>query len=102
MSTIQETFDAVIDAGIYGRSFQFMCNALDVAVNTDVILPEEAASALSAIQGYLDALGYSKHGSLAGALKHAGIIPPCYSHAAYVCLPIYRDWDNRPMPKGKQ
>lgn len=102
--TVQEVFNAVLDAGLYGagKPYCFMCNALRCALgnygHAPVITPTEYALAERSIRLYLRLLAghrgeYSD--SLISALGLYNALPGWHQH-----LPtlegIYRNWAKRP------
>lgn len=104
MRTIQQIFDAVIEAGHYPSnretypSSNYMCNALDTAKGRDVITGSEYSKARMAIDTYMDKLKKDaevglflhEHISLTGTLEGACV----KTHKSN--LAIYKDWKNRP------
>lgn len=105
MRTVQEIFDAVIDAGLYhGRhaySKRYMCYALGAAYRANVITMDDVIAAEAALLEYLgfpgEALeGYlDKHGL---SLEDYGQCPE--GSIFWDFTKLYRDWANRPMPKA--
>lgn len=105
MRTVQEIFDAVIDAGLYhGRhaaSRAYMCYALRAAVQVNVIATVERRTAVDALLEYLDFPGEALEGYL---LKH-DLPLEAYGQRPMECgywdfTKMYRDWANRPMPEA--
>lgn len=106
MRTIQEIFDAVIAAGLYSMDHdEYMCPALKRACNCSIVTLDERDNAIGAIRVYIaDELG-SRSISLAAALDDAGLLVLDGRDTSYwfgVCLSIYQDWDNRPMPAQQE
>lgn len=99
---LQDIFNTVIDSGIYLNDTKHMCIALELAKGKKLITPEEQAIASEAIKNYLAYLQGSSYGLLADALIAAGIVADgikrntIYSES---CLRIYRNWENKPMPR---
>lgn len=94
VNAIQDIFNRVIDAGLYGRTHAgvacvYMCNSLLAAVRHEVITSDECTLAQQAIQEYLEAVGYAD--TLSGALISSDL-----PHDHEACLAIYRNWANRP------
>lgn len=88
--SVQETFDKVINAGIYAsNSIGLMCYALLEAACDGVISKEEMKAAKAEIKEYLGA-----NGSLGGKLLFNNM-PYTFEHR----LAIYKDWANRPVLK---
>lgn len=112
---VQEVFNKVIDAGIYGDSiFQnpFMCHALIVAEKGKVITNSEASKAYYAIKDYLDkvnllpipgtdcmcnAMFYLGRLDLLDCNK--GLPKSDYNRNGYACTALYRNWYRRPKVK---
>lgn len=106
MRTVQEIFDAVIDAGLYhGRhadSKKYMCYALRAAYRVDVITTEDLCAAEAALREYLSFPGEALEGYLAHML---GLRLEDYGHLPEGSIfwnftKLYRDWANRPMPEA--
>ena len=102
--TVQEVFNVVLDAGLYGagKPYCFMCNALSCAVGNyghpPVITPAEYKRAKHSIQRYLQSLAAHRgeySDSLISALGLYTAYPGWHQH-----LPtlegIYRNWAKRP------
>ena len=105
MRTVQEIFDAVIDAGLYhGRhadSKKYMCYALGAAYHAGVITMEDVCAAEAALLEYLGFPGEAMEGYLLTQglrLEDYCRCPPGGSFWNFTKL--YRDWANRPMPKA--
>lgn len=105
MRTVQEIFDAVIDAGLYhGRhaySKKHMCYALRAAYRANVITTEYLCAAEAALREYLSFPCEALEGYL---LKH-GLRLEDYGHLPEGSIfwnftKLYRDWANRPMPEA--
>ena len=100
--TVQEVFNVVLDAGLYGvgKPYHFMCNALSCAVGNyghpPIITPAEYRRARRSIQRYLQLLA-GHHGAysdtLASALLYSG--SSCHQHLPLL-EDIYRNWAKRP------
>lgn len=106
MRTVQEIFDAVIDAGLYhglhAYSNTYMCYALRAAYSVDVITTEDLCAAEAALREYLSFPGEALEGYLAHTL---GLCLEDYGHlpwrsARWDFTKLYRDWANRPMPEA--
>jgi len=101
MSTIQATFNAVIDAGLYDprnitlENSEFMCFSLVRAREGKVITPTQAKEAQQAIQEYIGELTGEEYAS--NALQEVLEEAHLPSTAAYR-MAIYLDWANRPYP----
>lgn len=105
MRTVQEIFDAVIDAGLYhGRhadSKKYMCYALRNAYHANVITMDDVIAAEAALLEYLSFPGEALEDYL---LKHDlpleayGQRPMGRGYWEFTKL--YRDWANRPMPEA--
>lgn len=104
MKTIQQIFDAVIDAGHYpcnGETFpssNFMCNALDFAHGLDVITAYEQHKASVAINTYMDKLKESAvlNPALYNVVTLRGALNEAHVKTRKSNLAIYKDWKNRP------
>ena len=101
--TVQEVFNVVLDAGLYGadKPYHFMCNALSCAVGNyghpPIITQAEYGRAKHSIQRYLRRLVAHRYwypDTLVGALGLSSC-PDWHQH-----LPtlegIYRNWAKRP------
>ena len=101
MSTLQTTFNAVIEAGLYQphdpqpTNLEFMCFSLKHARKGLVITTEQVKEAQQAIEEYISELtGEDYHcDALSDALDIASL-PSTASHRTA----IYLDWANRPYP----
>lgn len=98
MRTIQEVFNAVIEAEVYGFSWEakydYMCIALkDAYESLGLITREEYVVTKQCIEEYLEELDvpYPDDGTLAQAL-YANNLPNTEDDL----LAIYKDWDDRP------
>lgn len=104
---VQEVFNKVIDAGLYGGAggagCSYMCNALRRAAReAGVISRDEFVVTLQAIDEYIGLIydiggfdmAYALYASRLG--NPDGLIPSkwCVLHG----VKFYRDWANRPMP----
>lgn len=106
MRTVQQIFDAVIDAGLYhGRhadSKQYMCHALRAAYHANVIPIGDVIAAEAALLEYLDFPGEALEGylgyTLGLCLEDYGQRPP--ESTRWNFTKLYRDWANRPMPEA--
>lgn len=101
--TVQEVFNVVLDAGLYGigNPCIYMCNALKRAVGeygyAPIITPAEYERATRSIRLYLRLLnGDRNHYSdtLVGALGM--YTDDWHKHHLHVLEKIYRNWANRP------
>lgn len=84
--TVQETFNHVIQQGIYNPQNALMCHALKAAAKLDIITAEEYTAAKGEITAYLKGFG-----SLGGYLD--------YKKQPYdfdTRLAVYKDWANKP------
>jgi len=90
--SVQEIFDAVIDAGFYTERLDWMCHSLDGAYFNGVISVKEKEIARRAIKAYLGDYIF-----LETKLYHFGL-----PHEFPDRLAIYRDWKNRPSLKWKR
>lgn len=101
--TVQEVFNIVLDAGLYGadKPYQFMCNALSFAVgdygHAPIITPAECERAKRRIQRYLQLLAdrrglYSDTLVSALGLYKAGD----WRQQISTLEGIYRNWAKRP------
>lgn len=113
MRTVQQIFDAVIDAGLYWGTApcrsRYMCHALQAAQVLGCISWGEHYSAATAVWEYLGN-GDADRGrseALACALHRWGFARHDWGtpqDARYTCTTfwdftkLYRDWANRPMP----
>ena len=101
--TVQEVFNVVLDAGLYGagKPYHFMCNALSCAVGNyghpPIITRAEYGRAKHSIQRYLRSLAAHRDGysdTLASAL---GLCTGVGWHQHLPTLEgIYRNWAKRP------
>ena len=101
--TVQEVFNVVLDAGLYGagKPYAFMCNALKCAVGNygrpPIITQAEYGRAQRSILKYLRSLAAHRDGysdTLASAL---GLCTGVYWHQHLPTLEgIYRNWAKRP------
>lgn len=105
MRTVQEIFDAVIDAGLYhGRhadSKKYMCYALRAAYHVDVITTEDLCAAEAALREYLSFPDEALEGYLLWrglSLEEYGQCPA--GSIFWNFTKLYRDWANRPMPEA--
>lgn len=105
--TIQEIFDAVIDAKHYPYkrgyyySSNFMCDALKYAKLEDTITEEEMQRALKSIKSYINELfpELAPHNpALRSVWKCAGIMSweLGFDREQIKLLACYKDWTNRP------
>lgn len=111
MRNIQEIFDAVIAGNFYNEDCVYMCLALENAIRVNGeggITADESNFATSEIMYYLFQLNENKdntlHNSLFNGLgKDYPFIDPYESgrdkDILDVCMPIYKDWENRPRKK---
>ena len=92
MRTVQEVFNAAIDAGDYwgigGVGCSYMCNALGRSAGSGVINEAEERAAAYAIKDYLQ----GSH-----TLAHFIVYNyPDYTDQDGDYTQLYRDWANRP------
>lgn len=110
--TLQEIFDAVIDAEHYPykeqnyHSSSFMCSALNYAKLMDTITEKEMQRALESIKDYMKKLSpeVAKHDpALYEVWQHVGIIDnnTPLREAQVKLLTCYKYWTNRPYPHHK-
>jgi len=90
--SVQEIFDAVIDAGFYTERTDWMCHSLDGAYFNGVISVKEKEIARRVIREYLGWFG-----TLESKLYHYNL-PYEFPDR----LAIYRNWKNRPTFKGRR
>lgn len=83
---VQEIFNKVIAAGCY-RRHGFMCNALELAAENDVIALDEFRYAMQRIKWYLGDLTLP----LLSCLECSDL-PSTWDD----CLAVFKDWANRP------
>lgn len=101
--TVQEVFNVVLDAGLYGagKPYVFMCNALSCAVGNyghePIITPTEYALATRSIALYLRLLA-GLRGQYSDTLVSAlGLYTADYRrHPPLTLEGIYRNWAKRP------
>lgn len=98
--TLQEIFDAVIDAELYPAnsnpdSSYFMCRSIVSARRLGIINKEEADRVTKSIDTYLNKLGPGV-GTLVGAWINVGITKEEFGACKPKLLACYRDWTNRP------
>lgn len=105
MRTVQEIFDAVIDAGLYhglhAASKKYMCFALRAAYHAGVITTDEHCAAVDALLEYLHRPGDALDGYLLAQrlrLEDYGQCPE--GSIRWNFTKLYRDWANRPMPEA--
>jgi hypothetical protein len=82
---VQNTFNKVIDQGIYNEQQALMCHALKEAARLGVITAEEFVAAKTAITACLKGFG-----SLGGFLDYK---KQPYDFATR--LAVYKDWANK-------
>lgn len=113
MRTLQQIFDAVIDASLYWGTApersRYMCHALQAAQVRGFVSRGEYHSAATAVWEYLGN-GDADRGrseALEGALHrwgfalHAWGTPTDTGRVQYWDFTkLYRDWANRPMPEA--
>lgn len=90
--TLQQIFDAVIDAGYYRESGcnDYMCNSLSTACEANIITQGEYNKALKAVNQYSKPTNQAIY-TLRNVLYKNGL-PYVYSDR----LAIYRNWARRP------
>ena len=103
--TVQEVFNVVLDAGLYGagKPHDFMCNALSCAVGNyghpPIITQAEYGRARRSIQRYLQVLA-DHRGLYSDCLVNALELHDASSSDWHRHLPtlegIYRNWAKRP------
>lgn len=100
--TVQEVFNVVLDAGLYGidKPYQFMCNALKYAAgyygHAPIITPAESMRARRSIQRYLRLLA-SHNGQYWDTLASAlGLYGASRRQRLSTLEGIYRNWAKRP------
>ena len=94
MRNLQETFNAVIDHGIYGGEHggEYMCDALMLAKHEKIISEEECLAARKAIEDRLQG-----HYLLHTYIVITNVCIDFYSSrkaTAALRLAIYKDWEN--------
>lgn len=94
--SVQDTFKAVIEAGIYPAEDYFMCNALDMARKQGTITAEEAYLAAGAIAAYLAPAGFVTMVHAYTQYTAPGSVPMAHKWAAERGVEFYLNWDNRP------
>jgi hypothetical protein len=103
MRTVQDTFNTVIDDGLYGigpGQDMYMCHALNAA--SDVIISAaEANAAIAEIKAYLKpGASGTMHRHLARMHPDAFRKAECNDYGDRDFTFIYRDWANRPANLG--
>lgn len=100
--TVQEVFNVVLDAGLYGadKPYQFMCSALPFAVgdygHAPIITPAECRRAKRSIRRYLQLLA-DHRGAYADCLVSAlGLYNGNWRQHIPTLEGIYRNWAERP------
>ena len=96
MRTIQEIFNVVIEAGLYGKG-NFMCFSLEEAVNTGLISASEFCATKCEIDAYLHT-GVGSN-TLISSLASSGNLNKEEIGKGYTKVDltrIYKDWANRP------
>ena len=86
---IQDIFNRVIDADLYGGPHSYMCTSLSAAADSGVITPDEYFFAIASIREYLAQVDES---TVNGILICQG--KPYHNGEA---IEIYKDWKNRPF-----
>lgn len=114
--TLQEIFDAVIDAKLYPanetkfrESSNYMCTALASAVAARVISKEERRRATKSIYTYIDKLSWNVCSSISiiYSWNKVGIIKYYYPHDPLTeehkqkLIKCFKDWTNRPYAHRK-
>ena len=99
---VQEVFNKVIDAGFYGTpDKEYMCRAVECALEAGVISPDEFSATRQAIDEYMGLI-YETGGSMAHALYASRLLNPADLDPANWCVlhgvGFYLNWANRPMP----
>lgn len=82
---VQETFNHVIQQGIYNEQQPLMCHALKAAARLGIITAEEFVAAKGEITTYLKGFG-----SLGGYLDYKG-----QPYDFNTRLAVYKDWANK-------
>ena len=99
---VQEVFNKVIDAGLYGTpDKEYMCHAIEAAREAGVISQDEFVVTRQAIDEYMGLI-HETGGSLAHALYASRLGNPAGLGAPKWCvlhgIAFYLNWANRPMP----
>lgn len=95
--SVQDTFKAVIEAGIYPTEDYFMCNALDTAHVLGIITEEESYLAAEAIDAYITPAGTVTMVNAVTQYTAPGAVPMwAEKWAVKHGVEFYADWDNRP------
>lgn len=82
---VQETFNKVIEAGLYNEKDGLMCHSLKAAARAGLITAEEFIAAKGEIVSYLKGFG-----SLGGYLDYKG-----QPYDFNTRLAVYKDWANK-------
>lgn len=96
MRTIQEIFNVVIEAGLYGKG-TFMCFSLGRAEDAGLITSLESSTAIQVISDYLNT-GVGSN-TLISSLASSGNLNKEEIGKGYTKVDltrIYKDWANRP------
>lgn len=95
--SVQDTFRAVIEAGIYPAEDYFMCHALGYAVRQGTITAEEAHLAIEAIDAYITpALTCTMVNAVTRYTAPGESPMPASLWAEEHGVEFYLNWDNRP------
>lgn len=95
--SVQDTFKAVIEAGIYPAEDYFMCHALGYAVRQGTITEEEAYLAIEAIDAYISPAVACTMVNAVTKYAAPGELPmPAWLWAEEHGVEFYLNWDNRP------
>lgn len=114
--TLQEIFDAVIDAKLYPfnetkfrESSNYMCTALRSALALGIISKEEWRRASKSINTYIDTISWNVCGSMSiiyswgklGIIKDYSPHYPMTEENKQKLLKCFKDWTNRPYAHRK-
>lgn len=119
MRPIQEIFDLMIAREYYSSiphrwSRAYMCHSLDIAFGNGDITKYEHEYAKNQIQEYMTYLSSAGYGTLINCLQDVfptyaernrdlwfdNIIVSDSERIVFLCMPIYKDWENRPMKEN--
>lgn len=103
MRTVQEIFDAVIDAGFYmtAKGSDYMCHAIDAATFDNLINYEEGQAAKGAIADYLRPSKCETMSTHLNRMHNAFFWQcPVNVYGSRDFTAVYRDWANRPANPG--
>jgi len=95
--SVQDTFKAVIEAGIYPTEEYFMCPSLKMAERQGTITEEEAYLAIEAIDAYIAPAVTCTMVNAVTKYTEPGESPmPASLWAEEHGVGFYKNWDNRP------